>query len=403
MSHTVRPPGVRRRFAALAFVFLLLGGAAPLDQPTGTIEGHVRDQSGAPVANAQVVVVGTPLNALTDTAGAYRMKNVPVGEHTVRAAFIGFRATAVMKVLVLKGKATRVDITIEQSTVETEEITVVTQAQPLVPRDETARAAAPPSVDGVPPLVLQPGILSPASPTAGLGALGAFGAGNAPATPNVPQTWNTENYAAITESRFLPAASNPRSTFSIDVDAASYTNVRRFLTAGQRPPKDAVRIEEFLNYFRYDYPEPRKGQQFSVTTDVGVAPWAPEHRLVRIGIRGRALDTRTAPPSNLVFLIDVSGSMTPENKLPLVKTGLPDVDPAAPSPGPRRHRRLRGRGGSGPAVHAGFGQGDDSRGDRPARGRWKHGGRRGSPACLRDRRAVLRPRSEQPRHPGHRR
>jgi Ca-activated chloride channel family protein len=130
---------------------------------------------------------------------------------------------------------------------------------------------------------------------------------------------NTENYAVIEESRFLPAGTNPRSTFSIDVDAASYTNVRRFLTAGQRPPRDAVRIEELLNYFRYDYPEPKGADRFSVTTDLAVAPWAAEHRLLRIGIKGRSLRTESVPPSNLVFLLDVSGSMQPPDKLPLVK------------------------------------------------------------------------------------
>lgn len=88
----------------------------------------------------------------------------------------------------------------------------------------------------------------------------------------------------------------------------------RFLTAGQRPPADAVRIEEFLNYFRYDYPEPRGAAPFSVTTDLAEAPWAPEHRLLRIGIKGRSLRTAAAPPSNLAFLLDVSGSMTPPNK-----------------------------------------------------------------------------------------
>ena len=108
---------------------------------------------------------------------------------------------------------------------------------------------------------------------------------------------NTENYATIEESRFLPAGTNPRSTFSIDVDAASYTNVRRFLTAGQRPPHDAVRIEELLNYFRYDYPEPEGDAPFSVTTDLAVAPWAPEHRLLRVGIKGRSLRTEAVPPA----------------------------------------------------------------------------------------------------------
>ncbi|MFN0052864.1 MAG: von Willebrand factor type A domain-containing protein [Planctomycetales bacterium] len=131
-----------------------------------------------------------------------------------------------------------------------------------------------------------------------------------------------EAYDPITENPFVTAASQPLSTFGVDVDTASYTNVRKFLIDRRLPPRDAVRIEEFVNYFRYDDPRPADNQPFSVRVEVGRAPWQPEHRLVRIGLKGREIDRDRRPLSNLVFLVDVSGSMAAENKLPLVKAGL---------------------------------------------------------------------------------
>ena len=115
----------------------------------------------------------------------------------------------------------------------------------------------------------------------------------------------------------------PVSTFSIDVDTGAYANTRRFLSAGQLPPKDAVRTEEMINYFRYAYPLPEKREApFSVTTDMAVTPWNPETRLLRVGLRGYDLSRASRPPANLVFLVDVSGSMQDPDKLPLVKTAL---------------------------------------------------------------------------------
>lgn len=133
---------------------------------------------------------------------------------------------------------------------------------------------------------------------------------------------STEAYDAITDNAFLAVRENPLSTFSIDVDTASYANVRRFLNQQTRPPKGAVRIEELLNYFTYDYPQPDGETPFSATMEVATCPWAPEHRLVRIGLKGREIAKDKRPASNLVFLIDVSGSMQPENKLPLLKKCL---------------------------------------------------------------------------------
>ena len=133
---------------------------------------------------------------------------------------------------------------------------------------------------------------------------------------------DAEAYAHIVENAFARVTDHPQSTFSIDVDTASYSNARRFLEGGSLPPKDAIRVEEWVNYFSYDYPEPRGDAPFSIHSEVSVCPWNPDHRLVRLGIKGKTIAADKVPARNLVFLIDVSGSMQPENKLPLLKRGL---------------------------------------------------------------------------------
>ncbi|HET7542743.1 MAG TPA: von Willebrand factor type A domain-containing protein [Polyangiaceae bacterium] len=137
-----------------------------------------------------------------------------------------------------------------------------------------------------------------------------------------PTEFNTENYAHVTDNAFLNVVDQPLSTFSIDVDTASYSNARRFLNQGTLPPKDAIRIEEWLNYFSYDYPEPVAHEPFSVTSEVSACPWNASHRLVRLGLQSQHISQAETPARNLVFLLDVSGSMMPENKLPLLKRGL---------------------------------------------------------------------------------
>ena len=137
-----------------------------------------------------------------------------------------------------------------------------------------------------------------------------------------PTEQSTEAYAYIEENKFRSVANEPLSTFSIDVDTASYAIVRRFLTSGQLPPVDAVRIEELINYFSYDYPAPTGGDPFSVNVEVTSAPWRETNRLVRIGLRGKDIAFEARRPTNLVFLLDVSGSMNSSDKLPLVKKSL---------------------------------------------------------------------------------
>ena len=134
--------------------------------------------------------------------------------------------------------------------------------------------------------------------------------------------FNTEGYASVNENGFKNVKNNPLSTFSIDVDNASYSNIRRFINMGQLPPSDAVRIEEMINYFKYDYPEPAGEHPFSVSAELAVCPWNTRHQLLHIGLRGKSIDKSTLPPSNLVFLIDVSGSMSDPNKLPLLKSAF---------------------------------------------------------------------------------
>ncbi len=136
------------------------------------------------------------------------------------------------------------------------------------------------------------------------------------------QTTDTASYEALADNPFQRVSDQPLSTFSIDVDTASYANVRRFLNSNTLPPRDAVRIEELINYFHYDYPAPDGDAPFSSTMEVAACPWSPEHRLVRIGLKGREIQRADRAASNLVFLIDVSGSMQPAERLPLLKRSM---------------------------------------------------------------------------------
>ncbi|KOS08293.1 hypothetical protein AM493_09470 [Flavobacterium akiainvivens] len=133
---------------------------------------------------------------------------------------------------------------------------------------------------------------------------------------------NNESYNPFEENRFENASATPLSTFSIDVDNASYTNIRRFLNNGQMVPKDAVRIEEMINFFKYNYPQPKGDNPFSINTEYSDCPWNPQHKLLKIGLKGKEMKKRELPASNFVFLIDVSGSMADANKLPLLKKNL---------------------------------------------------------------------------------
>ena len=237
--------------------------------------------------------------------------------------------------------ARREESPVAASAPEAESVDRSTPARSLAGRSEASKAAA-----ALPPAAQQAG-KPKAGASGGLGlsgvGLGGGGAGRlggshkaAPALPlraggvlapnaapiERDAQMNTENYAHIREHSFLSVASQPLSTFSIDVDTASYSNSRRFLTQRTLPPKDAIRIEEWVNYFSYDYAKPTGSAPFAVSAEVTSCPWNDQHKLVRIGIKGQEIREENVPARNLVFLLDVSGSMMSQDKLPLVKRGL---------------------------------------------------------------------------------
>jgi Ca-activated chloride channel family protein len=293
-----RTPGL----VAVLCLTLATTGAAPVRTApsTGRIAGHVRDGRGAPLAHAEVQVVGTALSALTDTAGTFLIPVVPAGPVTVRAVRAGY-TPAESGGTVRAGGTLTLNFTLAAGGKPKQVAEERETRQQAATRNEALKSAD---------QLTRPGAAS-------LRSVGAVGPASNWARP--AESFNTEGYNVVNENRFLGAASNPLSTFSIDVDAASYSNVRRFLGQGTLPPKDAVRLEELVNYFPYRYPDRSGEHPFAVSTEVAPCPWATDHRLVRIGLQARRVATRDLPPSNLVFLIDVSGSMASPDKLPLVQ------------------------------------------------------------------------------------
>ncbi len=274
----------------LGLAFLLAASLLSIAPERASIVGTVTDaHTGEAIPGANVAIVGTVLGAITDVDGKYEIPNVRRGTHTVMASFVGYTPITVADVRVRR-KATevRVDFALVEG-VELNEV-VVEYERPLIQKDAVGAQT--------------------------LGIRGGRGADVTYYVDGIP--WNTEEYATLVEAGFQSPTVAPLSTFSIDVDAASYANVRRFITSGQRPPIGAVRIEEFLNYFSYEYDAPRGEHPIAVSTELGGAPWKHENRLLRIGVKGATIDRDTVA-SNLVFLIDVSGSMRDENKLPLLK------------------------------------------------------------------------------------
>jgi Ca-activated chloride channel homolog len=266
---------------------------------TGRISGHVRDTAHQPIKNVQVVVVGTSLGTTTNDSGYYVIRDVPVGTYQLTARFIGFDPKTISGVTVTANAIVTQDFTLQRSTALLEAI-VVTGAVGKARRQFAAapRDAAAVHEDGA-------------------------RADTVDAWRYQRQPGNREQYDEIVENAFIAVAADPLSTFSIDVDRASYSNMRRFIMQdGQLPPRDAVRIEELVNYFPYDYANPQDDAPIAIHTEVGPAPWKPQHQLVRIGLQARRIRIDNLPASNFVFLLDVSGSMMPENKLPLVKSAM---------------------------------------------------------------------------------
>ena len=258
------------------------------------IKGNVSDESGLPIPGTTVIAKESGTGSVTDINGNYIIK-VSDTDRTLVFSFIGME-TIEVKI----GNRNVINVTMTTSQMALEEVVVTGIAQ-----DKSWSPARTTSIHKT---------KRESHPMGGVHNVMADQAYRPP--------YNTEGYSTIHENGFRNVLASPLSTFSIDVDRASYSNVRRFINQGNRPPVDAVRIEEMVNYFKYDYPEPDGDHPFSVYTEVATCPWNSEHYLMHIGLKGKDIDKRELPPSNLVFLIDVSGSMESQNKLPLLKSAF---------------------------------------------------------------------------------
>ncbi len=265
------------------------------------ITGQIMNDDGFPVENATVKEKGKNTATTTDENGNFSIK-VSHNKATLVIEALGFAKQEIA----LKGKE-KLNITLSSDETKLEEV-VVTGYNTQRKRDSRVAELAG-KVSGIdaknystPPVQADKMII-----------MNAY---------EQEDDFNTEGYDFIQDNKFVRVTDHPLSTFSIDVDAASYGNVRRYLNNGSLPPAGAVRIEEMINYFHYTYPQPTDDKPFTINTEMAQAPWNKDHKLVMIGMQGKKIAMDKLPASNLTFLIDVSGSMEDENKLPLVKASM---------------------------------------------------------------------------------
>ncbi len=272
-------------------------------QEKGNIKGTLTEvESGDPVYYADILIFrNNTLAAITNSKfdGSYSIMNVPVGSYNLKIKKTGYETIIKKGILIEAGKTIEINIELEKTEEEF--------GEPAEPNNNSERTGL-------------KGLFSRGKPAKTMECSEMGGVAYDGYNMDIPYIpYNTESYDLINENIFKDVLNNPLSTFSIDVDRASYSNIRRFLNMNTMPYKDAVRIEEMINYFDYDYPQPNNGDPFSVSLEMGECPWNKEHQLVMIGIQGEDLSSEEIPPTNLVFLLDVSGSMDAPNKLPLLK------------------------------------------------------------------------------------
>jgi len=286
----------------ILFLTLSISGMFKSSEKSANIEisGVVSDASQNPIPGATVIALGTKVGVLTDASGSYTI-SVPQNTKKLEFSFLGFKTK---QVKINGQKVINVQLELEPAMVDEIVVTndiVITEdyerVEELGYRSVTKKERVKSTTSY--------------SPSVTGGVTNSYDV--------KPIDYNTEEYDVINENKFKGVKLNPLSTFSIDVDRASYSNVRRFLNSSQKPHKDVVRIEELINYFDYDYPQPKGDDPFSTNLEMGVCPWNKDHYLLNIGIQGKEIEPEKIPASNLVFLLDVSGSMEDENKLPLLK------------------------------------------------------------------------------------
>lgn len=318
-------------------------------QKIGVIKGKTIDkekQKPMSFVNLTLLQNGVEIfKARSDFDGFYAFDSLKAGTYTIEAISVGYKPLRLAGIKVDQKKTYWVMIPMESSSIEMMAFEVVNYRNKLIDKgnavvktpvsQEDFKSMAVRSAPEIP--INTAGVYSLDNGSGSLNIRGARSDANyyyidgmkVVGSSNLPQTsyymaaeTNTEEYNPITDNRFKDVRTHPLSTFSIDVDNASYTNVRRFINQGILPPADAVRVEEMINYFNYDYPQPVGSDPFSITTEYTYCPWNTSHKLVHIGIQGKEVDMNEAAPNNLVFLIDVSGSMGSRDKLPLLKKGM---------------------------------------------------------------------------------
>jgi Ca-activated chloride channel homolog len=294
----------RNALLKLAFVLFAIVIIAMGLKSERLVSGKVTDVSGTVLPGVNVMIKGTSNGTVTDVDGKYNIK-VPDEKCVLVFSFIGYKAQEI-EVL---GKNV-VNVTLKEETKQLDEVVVVGYGVQkkmeltgaVSNKDfkcEKVKRSLQGKASGVTIISVSQNSYSP--------------------TYLDP---STESYSKVNENGFKSVKVDPVSTFSIDVDRASYSNIRRYINQGELPPADAVKIEEMVNYFEYDYPQPTDEHPFSINTEYSECPWQKDHKILHIGIQGKKISTEDLPPSNLVFLLDVSGSMAETNKLPLVKAAF---------------------------------------------------------------------------------
>ncbi len=300
-----------RKLLLLLVALVLLSFSLAKSQGTGVISGVVRDQAGNALAGARIdcyLDYQKVATASSDRQGNILARDLIPGTYIVTASLEGYKQWKREKVDVKAGRTVILNIRLQPGILEEEDVAAL---KPEVPRNGEAQVRLGRSNEAKTQMMYEMN-----DGGYGMAALPSFYPGQ------LPPGWNTEDYAAITPNIFHSPLSDPLSTFSIDVDTATYSNVRRLLNQGELPTPNTVRAEEIINYFDYDYPQPKGETPFSVYTELGVCPWNQKRNLVHIGLQGKKIDMAKAPANNLVFLLDVSGSMDYPNKLPLVKRSM---------------------------------------------------------------------------------
>jgi Ca-activated chloride channel family protein len=305
-AHVIWEDAMLRQLSTLSvwmFVWLLVGtvsfgqpGPSLSQAPSSgiVISGTVVDSAMGVIPGVKVTLerAGKDVaSVVTTAAGTFRFDPVAPGTYRIRAELTGFK-TATREVSVVNGTAFAPLRIVMEIGALTEEVMVSSSASVLGVQTSTVST-------------------SHLRSSRSLDQIEA-----------VPVAPDTASYARRENNRFQLTSERAVSTFGADVDTASYSNVRRFLASGRLPPVDAVRVEELLNYFRFDYTEPERGRPIGISTEVGECPWAPSHRLVLVGARAKASQKREERARNIVLLLDVSGSMAPAERLPLLKTAF---------------------------------------------------------------------------------